>query len=85
MNRELDLIVIELVIFDRGDIVEVGDGVGSEESGVNVVDEIIDVVNSKDIESVVNVEKEFEFGGVVGKRGVYDVVWYGGLDWDVIC
>lgn len=85
LNRELDPIVIEPATLDRGDTVEAGDGVGSEESGANVADETTDAVNSKDIESVVNAEKELELGGVVGKRGAHDAAWYGGPDWDVTC
>lgn len=62
--------MVDLVIGDIGDIVKVGYRILGEEIGKEVIDYVVNFVRSKDIESFINVNEKFEFGGkVIGDGG----------------
>lgn len=68
---------------DDRDAVEVCNVISREEGRADVADEATNGVHGKDIEGIVNAEKEFELGAVVGEGGAENTEGDSGPDRNV--
>lgn len=63
--RELDPMLVEPAAADLGEAVKMGYVVRGEETGQEITDETSNTVDGEDIERVIDMEEELEFGGIV--------------------
>jgi len=80
---ELDPVVVDPATWKYGKTVEGGNVVSGKETSHDVSAETTNTVESKDIETVVNLEIVLEVEGVVAGSGSDDSDWDGSVDWNV--
>lgn len=79
---ELDVVVVDPATFDHGSTVKSCNVVGSEQTGEEISDKTTNTVDGEDIEGIINVEKELEFGAIVACDGSDHTEDDGSPSWD---